>query len=71
MAETWNKKEREKKKRQIQKDKAERRLYRKEHQGSGQSSESMYAYVDEDGNLSSTPPDPMKKIIKNSTVESK
>lgn len=66
MAETWNKKEREKKKRAIRKEKAERRTHRKETTGSGNNPESMYAYVDEDGNLSSTPPDPMKKIIKNS-----
>ncbi len=59
MAETWNKKEREKKKQQNKKQKEERRLERKEHSKSG-SLDDMLAYVDENGNLSSTPPDPKK-----------
>lgn len=64
MSETWNKKEREKKKRQIRKEKAERRQERKENKGP-HDPESMYAYVDENGNLSSKPPDPKKKIVVN------
>jgi cold shock CspA family protein len=62
MAETWNKKEREKKKRQIKKEKQERRQERKENSKLGHDPESMYAYLDENGNLSSKPPDPSKKI---------
>jgi cold shock CspA family protein len=64
MAETWNKKEREKKKRQNKKEKAEKKQERKENKGEV-TPESMYAYLDENGNLSSKPPDPRKKIIIN------
>ena len=60
MAETWNKKEREKKKRQNKKEKAERRQERKETKSAD--FEDMIAYIDENGNLSSTPPDPKKKF---------
>jgi cold shock CspA family protein len=59
MAETWNKKEREKKKRQAKKEKEEKRQERKENPKST-SLDDMLAYIDEDGNLSSTPPDPRK-----------
>lgn len=62
MAETWNKKEREKKKQQNRKEKAERRQERKDNPKDA-NFESMLAYIDENGNLSSTPPDPKKKII--------
>jgi cold shock CspA family protein len=62
MAETWNKKEREKKKQQERKEKAERRLERKENSKEGKSFDDMLAYLDENGNLSSKPPDPRKKI---------
>ena len=65
MAETWNKKEREKKKRQDRKEKAEKKLERKENSKNDTNPESMYAYLDENGNLSSKPPDPRKKIIIN------
>jgi cold shock CspA family protein len=59
MAETWNKKEREKKKRQQKKEKEEKRQERKDNPKSS-SLDDMLAYIDEDGNLSSTPPDPRK-----------
>jgi len=63
MAETWNKKEREKKKQQNKKEKAEKKQDRKDNVKT-KSLDDMLAYVDENGNLSSTPPDPkkMKKI---------
>jgi cold shock CspA family protein len=63
MAETWNKKEREKKKNQNKKEKAEKKQERKENPKS-KSLDDMLAYVDENGNLSATPPDPkkMKKV---------
>ena len=64
MAETWNKKEREKKKRQNKKEKAEKKQERKEN-NKNSDPESMYAYLDENGNLSSKPPDPRKKVIIN------
>ena len=62
MAETWSKKEREKKKKQNRKEKAERKQEGKENSKSGKSLDEMLAYVDENGNFSSTPPDPRKKI---------
>ncbi len=61
MADSWNKKEREKKKAQSKKEKAERKAERKEQGKSGNSLDSMLAYVDENGNISSTPPDPNRK----------
>ena len=63
MAETWNKKEREKKKKQNRKDKEEKKQERRENNKNNP--ESMIAYLDENGNLSSKPPDPRKKIIVN------
>ncbi len=63
MADTWNKKERQKKKEQSKKEKAERKQERKDNPKSSKLDD-MLAYVDENGNLSATPPDPkkMKKI---------
>ena len=65
MAETWNKKEREKKKQQNKKEKEERKQERKEIAKQGKSFDDMLAYLDENGNLSSKPPDPRKKVIIN------
>jgi len=62
MAETWNKKEREKKKQQNKKEKAERKQERKDNAKDGKSLDDMIAYLDENGNLSSQPPDPRKRI---------
>ncbi len=59
MAETWNKKEREKKKKANKKDKAEKKAERKEN-SVGKTFDDMIAYIDENGNLSNTPPDPKK-----------
>jgi cold shock CspA family protein len=63
MAETWNKKEREKKKKQSKKEKEEKKQERKDSP-KGKSLDDMMAYIDENGNISSTPPDPgkMRKI---------
>jgi cold shock CspA family protein len=60
--ESWNKKEREKKKEKDRKAKFEKKLERKEHSKDGRGMDSMMAYLDENGNLSSTPPDPSKVI---------
>ena len=60
MAETWNKRERERNKRQKKKEKMEKRLERKENKGH-QDWKEMIAYVDENGNLSPTPADPRSK----------
>ncbi len=59
---TFNKSEREKKKRKERKDKEERREDRKSNNNKGKSFEDMLAYVDEYGRLSSTPPDPTRRI---------
>lgn len=59
MADSWNKKEREKKKQQSKKEKEERKQERKESSKST-SLEDMMAYIDENGNISSTPPDRSK-----------
>ncbi len=60
--ETWNKKENEKKRQKKRLDKIQKKEDRKASAGSGKSFEDMMAYVDENGNISSTPPDPLKKI---------
>jgi cold shock CspA family protein len=62
MASSFNKNEREKKKREARKEKAEKSKERKENSKKGQSLDDMMAYLDENGNLSSTPPDPRKRI---------
>ncbi len=69
MADTWNKKEREKKKQQNKKDKAERKQDRKDN-SKGKSLNDMLAYVDENGNISDTPPDLSKvKKVKLEDIE--
>jgi hypothetical protein len=60
--ETFSKKEHEKKKIQKRKEKEEKREERKANSKKGKSFEDMIAYVDENGQLSSTPPDPSKKV---------
>ena len=70
MASTWNKKERENKKQQNKKIKEEKRLERKQNAKKGQSLDDMMAYLDENGNLTSTPPDPSKRrIVKAEDIE--
>ena len=59
--ETFNKKEREKKKMKKRQDKKEKQVERKANSTKGKSLEQMFSYVDEHGNYSSTPPDPGKK----------
>ncbi len=59
--ETFNKKEKEKKRLKKQKDKREKAEERKENVVKGKSLDEMMAYVDENGNITSTPPDPTKK----------
>lgn len=63
--ETYSKKEKEKKKLLKRKEKEEKRIERKANSNKGKSFEEMLAYVDENGNLSSTPPDPSKRKIIN------
>lgn len=57
---TFNKKEREKKKLQKRKEKQEKREERKANASTGDL-DSMMAYLDEFGNIVDTPPDPTKK----------
>ncbi len=59
--ETFNKKEVRNKKEKKRKDKIKNRLARKDNEKKG-SLDDMIAYVDENGMISSTPPDPHKKV---------
>jgi cold shock CspA family protein len=65
MSETFNKKEKQKKKQQKKKEKEQRKAERKANAKAGQSLDEMMAYVDENGNISNTPPDPNRKTIIN------
>lgn len=60
---SFNKKEREKKRRKRKQEKKERREQRKleRAENGAKTFEEMLSYVDENGNLTSTPPDPAKK----------
>ncbi len=59
---SWNKKEREKKKIKERQDKAEKMQERKSGAGpNGKRMEDMMAYVDENGNLVDAPPDPSRR----------
>ncbi len=58
--ETFGKKEREKKKQKQKEEKLEKRQERKQQGQAGKSLDDMIAYVDENGNLSSKPPEPGK-----------
>jgi cold shock CspA family protein len=61
-SETFGKKEKEKKKAQKRKEKEAKKLARKEEKENGGSGlDSMMAYVDENGVITDTPPDPNKK----------
>jgi cold shock CspA family protein len=61
--ETFGKKEKQKQKLKQRQDKAEKMEERKANAKKGKSLEEMMAYVDENGYISSTPPDPKKKKI--------
>ena len=61
--ETFGKKDNEKKKQKKKTEKEERKVERQANAKSGQNLDEMLAYVDENGNISSTPPDPSKKRI--------
>jgi cold shock CspA family protein len=55
---TFNKRDKEIKKKNKRKEKEEKREARKSNSSKGKGFDSMIAYVDENGHLSSTPPDP-------------
>jgi len=63
--ESASKKDLESKKAKKRKEKEERREERKANNSKGKSLDDMLAYIDEDGNISSTPPDPTKKKVIN------
>ncbi len=58
---TFNKRDKEKKRLQKREEKQLKKEERKANAGSG-SFESMLAYVDENGQITSTPPDPTKRV---------
>ncbi len=63
--ETFGKKEKEKKKAKQRQEKAEKMEERKASARKGKSLDDMMAYIDENGNISNTPPDPSKKKVYN------
>jgi cold shock CspA family protein len=60
--ETFNKKEQEKKRLKKKKDKEQKKEERKANSDKGKRLEDLFVYVDDYGNLVSTPPDPRKKL---------
>jgi cold shock CspA family protein len=60
--ETFSKKEKEKKRLKKAKEKIEKSEERKSTAVKGKSLEDMMAYIDEYGNITSTPPDPSRKL---------
>lgn len=68
--ETFNKREKEKKRQKQRQEKREKMEQRKVNAAKGKSLDEMLAYIDENGNISSTPPDPkMKKTFKAEDIE--
>lgn len=68
--ETFGKKEVRAKKEKKRKEKEQKRQERKQQSRDGNSLDDMIAYVDEYGNITSTPPDPtQKKVIKAEDIE--
>jgi cold shock CspA family protein len=59
--ETMGKKEREQKKKKKAKDKAERKNDRDANNSKGKGLDDMMVYLDENGNFTDTPPDPLRK----------
>ena len=59
--ETYSKKEKEKQRQKKKKEKDEKRMERKASSKGG-GLDNMIAYLDENGNISDTPPDPDKKV---------
>jgi len=68
--ETFNKREKEKQRQKQKQDKKEKMEERKANSTKGKSLNEMMAYIDENGNISSTPPDPrMKKVFNAEEIE--
>jgi len=67
---TFNKLEKEKKRKKKREDKAKKKVERLANSKKGEGFDSMIAYVDEYGQLTDTPPDPSKKLkVDASTIE--
>lgn len=67
---TFNKREKEKKRLKLLQEKREKMEERKANAQKGKSLEDMIAYIDENGNISNTPPDPrFKKIFKQEDIQ--
>lgn len=60
-----NKREKEKQRQKEKREKREKMEERKANPAKAKSLEDMMAYIDEDGNLTSSPPDPEKKKVFN------
>jgi cold shock CspA family protein len=69
--ETFNKKEKEKKRLKKKQDKERKKEDRKSNTDKGKSFEDMLAYVDENGMITSTPPDPNRKktVVKAENIQ--
>jgi cold shock CspA family protein len=68
--ETFNKKEKEKKRLKKKQEKQEKMADRKANAQKGKSLQDMMAYIDENGNLSDTPPDPRRmREIKSEDIQ--
>lgn len=63
--ETFNKREKEKQRQKQKQEKREKMEERKANAGKSKSLADMMAYIDENGNITSTPPDPKKKRVFN------
>ncbi|GAA4469428.1 cold shock domain-containing protein [Nemorincola caseinilytica] len=61
MSESFSKKEKTKQKEKHKQDKAQKMKERKANNNKGKSLEDMMAYIDENGNITSTPPDMNKR----------
>jgi len=61
----FNKREKEKQRQKEKQEKREKMEERKANQGKGKSLDDMMAYIDENGNITSVPPDPDKKKVFN------
>ncbi|MCC9138144.1 cold-shock protein [Pontibacter silvestris] len=69
--ETFSKKEKEKKKLKKRQDKEQKKEDRKTNSNKGKGIDEMLAYVDDEGNITSTPPDPTKKkkVVKQEDIQ--
>lgn len=63
--ETFNKREKEKQRQKQKQEKREKMEERKANAGKTKSLDEMMAYIDENGNITSTPPDPSKRKVFN------